>query len=64
MLRAVNTFEHGSASSFCSELQDLPFYIASLAHDMVLIGDFNLHIESSSFNVIQLTGILESFDLN
>ena len=47
-----------------SELQDLLFYIASLPHDLVLMGDFNLHIESSSLDVRQLTGILESFDLH
>ena len=40
------------------------FYIASLPHDLVLTGDFNLHIESSSSDVRQLTGILESLDLN
>ena len=28
------------------------------------MGDFNLHIESSSSDVRQLTGILKSFDLN
>ena len=54
----------GPASSFFSELQDLLFYIASLPHDLLLMDDFNLHIESSSADVRQLTGILESFDLN
>ena len=38
--------------------------MASLPRDLVLMGDFNLHIESSSLDVRQLTGILESFDLN
>ena len=50
--------------SLFSELQDLLLYIASLPHDLVLMGDFNLHIESSSSDVRQLTDILESFDLN
>ena len=54
----------GPASSFFSELQDLLVYLASLPHDLVLMGDFNLHLESSSSDVRQLTGILESFDLN
>ena len=54
----------GPASSFFSELQDLLFYLASLPHDLVLIGDCNLHFESSSSDIRQLTGILESFDLN
>ena len=54
----------GPASSFFSELQNLLFYIASLPHDLVLMGDFNLHMESSSLDFRQLTGILESSDLN
>ena len=54
----------GPATSFFSELQDLLFYVASLPHDLVLMGDFNLHLESSSSDVRQLTGILESLDLN
>ena len=52
------------ASSFFSELQDLLVYLASLPYDLVLMGDFNLHLESSSSDVRQLTGILEYFDLN
>ena len=52
------------ASSFFSELQDLLFYLASLPHDLLLMGDFNLHLESSSPDVRQLTSILESFYLN
>ena len=47
----------GPASSFFSELQDLLVYLASLPHDLVLMGDFNLHLESSSSDVRQLTGI-------
>ena len=54
----------GPASSFFSELQDLLVYRASLPHDLVLMGEFNLHLESSSSDIRQLTGILESFDLN
>ena len=38
----------GPASSFFNELQDLLVYLASLPHDLVLMGDFNLHLESSS----------------
>ena len=54
----------GPASSFFSELQDLLVYLASLPHDLVLMGEFNLHLESSSSDVRQITSILESFDLN
>ena len=38
--------------------------MSSLSHDLLLIGYFNLHIDSSSFDVRQLTDILESFDLD
>ena len=58
------TYLPGPASSFFSELQDLLVYLASLLHDLVLMGDFNLHLESSSSDVRQFTGILESFDVN
>ena len=51
---------HGPASSFFSELQDLLFYIVSLPHDLALMSDINLHLESSSSDVRQLTGILEN----
>ena len=54
----------GPASSFFSELQDLLFYLASLPHDLVSMGDFNLHLEFSLSDMRQLTSILESFDLN
>ena len=47
-----------------SELQDTLSCMASLPHDLVLMGDFNLHVESLSSDVRQLTGILESFNLD
>ena len=54
----------GPSTIFFSELQDILSYMASLPHDLVLMGDFNLHVESSSSDVRQLTGILESFNLD
>ena len=41
----------GPAPSFFSELQDMLVYLASLPHDLVLMGDFNLLLESSSSDV-------------
>ena len=38
--------------------------MASLPQDLVLMGDFNLCIDSWSSEVSQLTGILNSFDLD
>ena len=37
--------------------------MASLLHDPVLMGDFNLHIVSWSSDASQIADILESFDL-
>ena len=61
----ASTFHHspGSVTNFFSELKDVLMYIASL-HDLVLIGDYNLHKVSLSSGVRQLTGILESFYLH
>ena len=64
-LNLLNIYRPPSpASSFFSELHDLLLYIASLPHDLVLMGAFNLHIKSSSSDVRQLSGISVSFDVN
>ena len=39
-------------------------HMVSLPHELVLMGDFNLHVESSSSDVRQPTGILESLNLD
>ena len=54
----------GLSTIFFCDLQDILSYMASLPHDLVLMGNFILHVESSSFHVRQLTGILESFNLD
>ena len=55
----------GPATTFFIELQDILSYIsAPPPRDLALMGDFSLCIESSSFDVGQLSVILESFDLH
>ena len=54
----------GPTTTFFSESQDMLSYISTLPHDLALMGDFNLHIDSSSADAGQLYGILESFDLH
>ena len=54
----------GPASTFFKEFQDILSYMASLPQDLLLMGDFNLHIDSSSSGARYLTCILEFFDLN
>ena len=54
----------GPATAFFGELEDNLSYISTLPHDLALMGDFNLCIDSSSSDAGQLSGILESFDLH
>ena len=54
----------GPASAFFSELHDILSYISTLPHDLALMGDFNLRIDSSSSDAGRLSGILDSFDLH
>ena len=54
----------GHDTAFFSELQDILSYLYTLPHDLALMGDFNLRIDSSSSDAGQLSGILESFDLH
>ena len=51
------------ATAFFSELQDIMSYISTLPHDLALMRDFNLRIDSSS-DAGRLSGILDSFDLH
>ena len=63
-LISLNTYRPlDPATTFFSEFQDILSYMASLPHDLVLMGDFNLHIDSFSSNVRQLTGC-RSFHLD
>ena len=52
------------ATAFFSELHDILFYISTLPHDLALMGDFNLRIDSSSSDARRISGILDSFDLH
>ena len=54
----------GPATAFFSELQDILSYISTLPHDLALMVDFNLRIDSSSSDAGRLSGILDSFDLH
>ena len=54
----------GPATTFYSELQDILSYISTLPHDLALMRDFNLPIDSSSSDAGQLSRILESFYLH
>ena len=54
----------GPATAFFSELQDILSYISTLPHNLALMGDFNLRIDSSSSDAGRLSGILDSFDFH
>ena len=47
--------------TFFGEFQDI---LSTLPHNLVVMGDFNLHVDTSSWDVRQFSDILESFDLN
>jgi exonuclease III len=53
----------GSTSTFFEELQDIFSYMSTLPNDLVLMGDFNLHVDTPSSDTDQFNDILESFDL-
>ena len=53
----------GPATAFFSGLQDILSYISTLPYDLALMEDFNLPIDSSSSGAGQLSGILDTFDL-
>ena len=54
----------GPATAFFGELQDILSYISTLPHDLALIEDFNLAIDSSSSDAGRLSGILDPFDFH
>ena len=55
-LNILNTWSYYHFSA----LHDILSYTASLPHDLVLMGDFKLNIDSSSSSVRKLTDMLES----
>ena len=54
----------GPATAFFSELQDILSYISTLPHDLALMGDFSLRIDSPSSDAGRLSVIWDSFDLH
>ena len=46
------------------DFQDILSYMDTLPHNLVLMWDCNLHIYSLSSDVTQLTGSLQSFDMD
>lgn len=52
-----------SKSKFFEELQDILSYILTIADEVVLMGDINLHVDIPSPEVEQFNNILSSFNL-
>ena len=64
-LNILNTYRQpGPTSTFFGEFQDRLSYMSTLRHDLVVMGDFNGHVDTSSSDVRQFGDILESFDLD
>lgn len=53
----------GTSTLFFEQFQDVLSHMASLPHDLVVLGDFNLHVDTSSSQTSQFLDILASFDL-
>jgi len=53
----------GACNGFFDEFQDVLCHLASLPHNMVVLGDFNLHVDSDSSQTAQFLDILSSFNL-
>ena len=47
----------GPVTAFFSELQDILSYMSTLPHDLALMGNFSLRIDSSASNARRLSGI-------
>lgn len=64
-LNVLNIYRQpGPTGVFLSEFQDILSHMSTLPHDLVVMGDFNLHVDTPSSDVGQLSDILESFDLD
>ena len=53
----------GTTAIFFEELQEILSYLAILPNDLVLLGDFNIHVDTPSSVSDQFNEILASFDL-
>ena len=60
-LNILNIYRQpGPTSTFFGEFLDILSYMSTLPHDLVVMGDFNLHVDTSSSDVRQFADILES----
>ena len=63
---AISLLTHPSFESISGQLKytDLQNILSSFRHDLVLMGNFNLHTDSSSLDVRELIDSLKSLDLD
>lgn len=54
----------GTCNIFFEELQDTLSHMVSLPHDLLIMGDFNLHVNVPSKQTTDFQEILSSFDLH
>ena len=64
ILEWSSTFAHIISNLFMCLPHPGSMAYSTLPHDLALMGDFNLRIDSSSSDDRQLSGILDSFDLH
>ena len=64
-LNILNIYRQpGPTSTFFSKFQDTMFYMSTLPYNVVVMGHFNLHIDTVSSDIRQFADIVESFDLD
>ena len=65
VLNIYRPFPNGvNVNAFFIEIQDILSHLASLPHDLVILGDFNLHVDVDSNHTRQFVDILSSFNLS
>lgn len=54
----------GRSEGFFEQFQDILAFVVTISKDLVIMGDFNLHVDTVSTDSKQFSDILESFNLS
>ena len=54
----------GRAEGFFDEFQEFLSFVITITKDLVIMGDFNVHVDTNSSDSKQFSDILDSFDLS
>ena len=63
-LKVLNLYRAlGPTATFFNECEDVVSHLATLSQDLLIMGDFNLHVDEASKQTDDFQEILASFDL-